>query len=104
MDKIELTAKLKNVESIKNSSKQEYLDRNVELLVNQIENCSAEIKSAIEKWLSSNIETEMEMFGIRYSDLLSKAKMTPLAAYLTLDWVSRESNIAISELKKEYSL
>ncbi len=104
MNKKELSTILKNIESIKNSSKPEYLDKNVELLVNKIENCSAEIKSAIEKWLLSKVETEMEISGIRYSDLLSKAKMTPLAAYLTLDWVKRKPDEAIPLLKHDYSL
>ena len=57
MDKTELTTRLKDIESIKNSSKPEYLDKNVELLVDKIENCNTEIKSVIEKWLFSNIET-----------------------------------------------
>ena len=104
MNTIELTSRLKEIESIKNSCKPEYLDKNVRMLVNKIENCMPEIRVAIENWLLSNKEIDIEISGINYSELLEKAKMTPLAAYLTLDWVSREPTMALASLKRDYAL
>ena len=104
MNKIELATKLKNIESIKNSSKPEYLEKNIDMLVNKIENCRQDIRSLIEDWLLSDKETDIIVSGIKYSDLLSKAEMTPLAAYLTLDWVAREPTTAINSLKRDYLL
>jgi hypothetical protein len=79
-----------------------YREENIDMLIGKIENSAPYIKSAILKWLESKIETEMEVESITYFDLTQKCQMNPVAAYLTLDWIHRDSKEALSALKREY--
>lgn len=100
----DLKLKLTALESIQESSNPNSLEKHVQMIADKIENCREDIRSAIELWLLNGQETKIEVCGINYFDLLSKAKMTPLAAYLTLDWVYREPEQAVASLKTEYML
>lgn len=104
MKRAELITKLKSIDAIKNSSSPEYLDKNIVLMADKIEKSREDIRSAIEDWLTAGEEKSLEIEGVDYKDLIEKAGMIPIAAYLTLDWVARDPKQAKFSLKAEYNI
>lgn len=59
------------------------------------------MKDAIEGWLHSGKETEIESNGYSTSTLMKKFKgMTYPAALLTIDWLKREPEIAKKAIER----
>ena len=48
------------------------------------------IKAAFEEWVDSNVIPTIEIEGWSYNKLVENFKMRPVAAFLALDWLTRE--------------
>ena len=73
----------------------------IERLPEKINNSDDEIKNAIINWLDNKIEKEITVDGISFS-LLKECGMDTINIYLTLDWIRRDSDNAITALKYEF--
>lgn len=81
-----------------------YSEENIEFLMGKIGETTPEIFMAISQWLETGKMTETIVEDIRFLDLVEKFKMNPIAAYLTLDWISRSPIEAKLAIKKEYEI
>ncbi len=79
-----------------------YPEKNIDKVVSDIQNCNTTIKEAIVNWLYTQVEIDITVEGITYNSLKEICKMSPIATYLTLDWISRKRDFALNILKKEY--
>lgn len=57
------------------------------------------IKAAFEEWVDSNVIPTIKIEGWSYNKLVEKFKMRPVAAFLALDWLTREPEKASKALK-----
>lgn len=57
------------------------------------------IKAAFEEWVDSNVIPTIEIEGWSHNKLVEKFKMCPVAAFLALDWLTREPEKASKALK-----
>jgi hypothetical protein len=58
------------------------------------------IKAAFEEWVDSNVIPTIEIERWRYNKLVEKFEMRPVAAFLALDWLTREPEKASKALKR----
>ena len=89
----DLTTKLKEL----NFYDESYIER----LPGIINNSDDEIKNAIFDWLDNKIEKEIIVNDVSLS-LLKECGMDTIGAYLTLDWVKKDPEDAISALKSQF--
>lgn len=104
MEREILINKIMEWEDFKSSTNMEYIDQNTNFLADKIIACRSDIRSAIESWLDNRVVTHVSVGNLSEEMLVKNAKMTHVAAYLTLDWVSRAGDSALFQLKKEYNL
>ena len=57
------------------------------------------IKAAFEEWVDSNVIPTIEIEGWSYNKLAENFNMRPVAAFLALDWLTREPEKASKALK-----
>ena len=72
----------------------------VENTIIKIDNFCPQVKSAFEKWTQTKECEDIVVEGYSFSNLMDKYGMTPVGAYITLDWLSREPERAKACLKK----
>ena len=64
-----------------------------------------EVKSAFFSWWQTGmIDNELEVEGYSVIRLLSEHDMTPIGAFLTLDWLFRDPSAAINSLEKGHDI
>ncbi len=102
MEKNVIKEYILNWEEFINSTKEEYRDKNADLLAEKIYACKDDIKNAIFVWLKTREVTDIAECGLNVQTLIEKAGMQGLGAFLTLDWVAKTGQPAIDALKKEY--
>ncbi len=79
---------------------QGYPDYMLEQTADKVERMDERIKSAFEKWVDGNVIPTIEIEGWDYVKLVEKFKMRPVAAFLALDWLTREPEKAVKALKR----
>lgn len=79
---------------------QDYPDYMLEQTVDKVERMDERIKLAFEDWVDSNVIPTIEIEGWNYAKLVEKFKMRPVAAFLALDWLTRDPEKAIKALNK----
>ena len=92
MDKSLLIAELK--------TKYGYNPRGAQLVADKLEKMNPLLADLFVQWQKDGVIPQFEIEGYSIQRLLKKHKMTPIAAFLTLDWLMREPNIALASLKK----
>ena len=102
MDKENLVEKITLWDDFVSSTNKEYINQNANLLADKIIVCRSDIRSAIESWLDNRTITHLSVGRLTEEMLVKQAKMTYVAAYLTLDWVQRVGDEAITQLEKNY--
>lgn len=77
-----------------------YPPAGAQLLVNKLEACSPAVKEALALWWNTGQVSDLEVEGYTMARLMSEHSMKPIAALLTLDWLSREPEKAKISLRK----
>lgn len=79
---------------------QDYPDFMLEQTADKIERMDERIKVAFDEWVDNNVIPSIDIEGWNYDKLVKKFKMRPAAAFLTLDWLTRDPEKAIKSLKR----
>ena len=78
-----------------------YDEKQVEQVTSKIDNLSSDIKEALENWIMTEQIASPMFNGYDVNMVLEKKKeLTILGAFLFLDWLRREPEIAIKALEK----
>ena len=72
----------------------------VEKTILKIENFCPLVKSAFIKWTQTKECENIAIEGYSFFSLMDKYGMTPVGAFITLDWLSREPERAKKKKKK----
>ena len=79
---------------------QDYPDYMLEQTADKVERMDERIKAAFEEWGDNDVIPTIEIEGWSYNKLVEKFKMRPVAAFLALDWLTREPEKAAKALKR----
>lgn len=79
---------------------QDYPDYMLEQTADKVERMDERIKAAFEEWVDNDVIPTIEIEGWSYNKLVEKFKMRPVAAFLVLDWLTREPEKAAKALKR----
>lgn len=79
---------------------QDYPDYMLEQTADKVEHMDERIKVAFEEWVDNNVIPTIEIEGWHYDKLVEKFRMRPVAAFLALDWLTREPEKAAKALKR----
>lgn len=79
---------------------QDYPDYMLEQTADKVERMDERIKAAFEEWVDNDVIPTIEIEGWSYNKLVEKFKMRPVAAFLALDWLTREPEKAAKALKR----
>lgn len=79
---------------------QDYPGYMLEQTADKIERMDERIKAAFEEWVDNDVIPTIEIEGWSYNKLVEKFKMRPVAAFLALDWLTREPEKAAKALKR----
>lgn len=79
---------------------QDYPEFMLEQTADKIEHLTPQISSAFEEWEKFGTEPTIEFCGYTYTKLVENFGMKPIAAFLALDWLSREPEKASAALKR----
>lgn len=64
----------------------------------KVEGFPSFLMEAFEKWAFYGIEPSFVIKGYSFTSLIEEFKMTPIGAFITLDWIMREPEKAIEKL------
>ncbi len=79
---------------------QEYPEFMLEQTADKIEHLSPNIAKAFEDWADKEVIPTMDVCGYSYGKLIKEFNMRPIAAFLALDWLTREPEKASEALKR----
>ncbi len=77
-----------------------YPQTGAQLVANKLANCSPQIAVAFTGWWESRDLPGLNIEGYSLSQLMNEHNMKPIAAFLTLDWLIRETEKAKASLRK----
>lgn len=77
-----------------------YSETGARLLHEQLLACDDNLQQAAARWLETGEETPLEAGGYSASELQERYKMNYPAAVLTLDWLRKEPQQALTALKE----
>lgn len=72
----------------------------VDSTIKKLEQLQPDIKSAFMLWMSDGNNPTITIEGYSFIDLTSKYGMTPIGAFITLDWLKRNPEKASKALKR----
>lgn len=81
-----------------------YRESNIIMLVNRLSNLSPQVEEQFLKWLSGEDEISLEIQDISFSELRKGHNLNPIASFLTLDWLVREPEKAISVIRRGHDM
>lgn len=70
------------------------------MVAEELLNCAPDLCAAFDDWLNSCELPTIEVEGYSVNKLMTEHSMTPVAAFLTLDYLRREPDRAKSSLRK----
>ena len=80
--------------------REDYPSFMIESTVEKIGNFCPKVKNAFEQWMKTGNQCNLVIEGYGFRDLSKKYGMTPVGAFITLDWLYREPQKAKSNLMK----
>ncbi len=92
LDEAELTQRLLNEFN--------YPEKGAQLIIKKLSNCQPEIKAAFNRWWQTGQLTSFAIENYTVQRLQKEHAMNPIAAFLTLDWLLREPETALTSLRK----
>ena len=78
---------------------QDYPEYMLETTADKVEKMNERIKEAVEDWANDGTIPTIEVEGWSYNRLVEKFNMRPVAAFLALDWLTRDPEKASKSLK-----
>lgn len=76
-----------------------YNKTDAELMARELVLIDSHLNEPLELWLELKEESEVEVKGISLKKLMQRNKLTYPAALLSVDWIYKEPDIALSVLK-----
>ncbi len=70
------------------------------LVAEDLARSAAEVQDAFCAWWNTGVIPELEVMGYTVHRLIQEHGMQPVAALLTLDWLTREPERALASLRK----
>ena len=83
-------------------SEYSYSEKSAPVVFKKIELMDQEIREAFEEYLINKETTDLSVGNYDYEQLIQSYNMTPIAAFLTLDWLKREPKAAEKMLRKGF--
>ena len=81
-----------------------YPPQGAQLVATKIAAFTPDIRESFATWWTTGNLPETEVAGYTLTKLMNEHSMKPIAAFLTLDWLAREPDKALSSLKKGHDL
>lgn len=75
-----------------------YPERGARVVAEDLVKCSPQVKEAFASWWNDGILGELQVEGHTVQQLMEEHGLTPIAAFLTLDWLSRDREEALAAL------
>lgn len=72
----------------------------IEKTIEKLKNLTPQVNEAFHLWITNHIEPQIIIEGYSYKTLVENYGMKPIGAFLTLDWLIREPQKALTSLKK----
>lgn len=86
---------------IENILKEEkYPDHMIERTIEKVEHFNPTVMEVFEKWSQNGEEPNISIEGFSYHQLVADYGMKPVGAFITLDWLLRDPQKAITALKR----
>lgn len=86
---------------IENILKEEkYPDYMLEKTIEKVERFDSTVMKIFEEWSKSGEEPTLSIEGFSYHQLIAEYGMKPVGAFITLDWLLRDPQKAVSALKR----
>lgn len=76
-----------------------YNERHANLVAQDLVKIDPHLVEPLNNWLVAGIETEIKYRGVSLKSLMERVKLKYPAALLTIDWVYKEPDLALSVLK-----
>ena len=73
----------------------------IEQTVTKIDNFQPSVKACFEKWVEDGTPPDIEIGGFTFRRFIEEQDKTPIAAFLALDWLVREPEIAKVSLSRK---
>lgn len=77
-----------------------YPEKGARIVANKLVVCTPQVKAAFMQWWQGGELPDLQIEGYTVQWLIEQHNMKPIAAFLTLDWLSREPEAAIASLKR----
>ena len=77
-----------------------YPEGGARLVAEKLLACAPQIKRAFSLWWETGNLTDLQIEGYSVKRLIDEHSMNPIAAFLTLDWLSREPEKARASLAR----
>lgn len=77
-----------------------YPEAGARLIAEKLASSQPQIQTAIETWWDEGEAPTFEVAGYSFERLTREHNMNPFAAFLTLDWLLREPEKAVTSLQK----
>lgn len=84
---------------IKVLEKQGYPEFMIDNTIKKIEAFAPAVATVFAEWLENGSTPQLEVENYSYISLIDKFKMKPIGAFITLDWLIRDSEAAKKSLK-----
>ena len=82
-----------------------YTEKNAEEIARNILECTPIVQEAFEKWWrGEGLDPLLEAKGYTLKRLIEEHGFTPIAAFLDMDWLIREPEIAAKPLSRGYDI
>lgn len=79
-----------------------YPEHGAQLVANEIADLAPAIMREFEKWWALGVIPETEVEGYTLISLMRDYDLNPIAAFLTLDWLTKDPMAAKAEISKGY--
>lgn len=79
---------------------QEYPKYMIDNTIQKIEAFAPAVAIVFTEWMESGRTPQLEVEGYTYNNLIEKFNMKPVGAFITLDWLIREPEVATKALKR----
>lgn len=79
-----------------------YPESNIIPMVNELSNLSEKIVPDFLRWLSGETNISLSIEGFSFEELTEDHELNSIAAFLTLDWLDKEPEVAKPVINKGY--
>jgi hypothetical protein len=81
-----------------------YGEEEAQSVAAELEHCAPEVLAAFHIWWETGTLGIFEVQGYTVAHLMEEYQMNPIAAFLTLDWLWKEPDVALGALAEGYDI